>query len=142
MTPQTGRCLCGNVQFSISSAPLAARICWCRTCQHISANGTFNIMVALDGLTVTGELAEYQLTADSGNQNTRQFCATCGTQMFSRSSARPNFRVIRAGNLDNPSAFAPSMNIWTASAPTWACLDESLEQVAGQPMPPQTVLNP
>jgi hypothetical protein len=31
------------------------------------------------------------------------------------------------------------MNIWTSSAPTWACLDPTLEQVAQQPVPPPTV---
>jgi hypothetical protein len=28
------------------------------------------------------------------------------------------------------------MNIWTSSAPTWACLDATLEQVEQQPVPP------
>jgi hypothetical protein len=28
------------------------------------------------------------------------------------------------------------MNIWTSSAPTWACLDAALEHTERQPMPP------
>lgn len=135
MTERTGRCLCGAVSFKLSAEPLAARICWCRDCQHASANGTANLFVAADHLAVNGELAEYTKTADSGNQITRQFCPVCGTQMFGKSSARPQFRVVRAGNLDDPSSIKPSANIWASSAPVWACLDTTLERVEKQPVP-------
>jgi hypothetical protein len=137
MTERTGGCLCGAVRFTLSTEPLATRICWCRDCQHLAANGTVNLMVAADGLTVTGALAEHTKTADSGNAVTRQFCPTCGTHLFAKSSARPQFRVLRVGNLDEPSSIQPTVNIWTDSAPTWACLDPALERVERQPLPPQ-----
>jgi hypothetical protein len=78
-------------------------------------------------------LAEHTKPADSGNLLTRQFCPTCGTHLFGRSSGRPQVRVVRAGNLDNPSSVRPSMQIWTSSAPDWACLDPSLPRVERQP---------
>jgi hypothetical protein len=96
-----------------------------------------NLLVAVDGLTISGALAEHTKTADSGNQVTRQFCPRCGTHLVATSSARPQFRVLRAGNLDEPSSIQPTMNIWAASAPGWACLDPSLERVEQQPMPPK-----
>lgn len=135
MTVRTGSCLCGAVSFKLSTEPVATRICWCRDCQHSSANGTVNLLVAADGLTISGALSEYTKTADSGNQVTRQFCPNCGTHLFAKSSARPQFRVVRAGNLDEPSSIRPSMHVWSASAPSWACLDPSLEQVEQQPLP-------
>ena len=58
-------------------------------------------------------------------------------QQFAKSSNRPDFRVVRAGNLDDPSSIQPSMNIWAASAPGWACLDPALEREERQPMPPK-----
>ena len=58
MTERSGRCLCGAVSFTLATAPLAARACWCRDCQHIAANGTVNVIVAAAGLTVSGVLAE------------------------------------------------------------------------------------
>lgn len=133
MTQRTGRCLCGAVTFSLSTDPLAVRICWCRDCQHVAANGTVNMMVPAEALTVSGEVAEYVMTADSGNQLRRQFCPTCGTHLFGISSGRPQFRVVRVGNLDDPSSVTPTTNIWTDSAPGWACLDPALENVPGQP---------
>ena len=137
MTERTGRCLCGAVSFKLATDPVTARLCWCRDCQHLAANGTANLMVAADGLSVTGVLAEYTQTADSGNQVTRQFCPVCGTQLFAKSSGRPQFTVVRIGNLDDPSSIQPSANIWAASAPGWASLDPALERVERQPMPPQ-----
>lgn len=133
MTLRTGRCLCGAVSFTLSADPLAVRICWCRDCQHLAANGTVNLLVPAEALSVSGTVAEHVKTADSGNQLTRQFCPSCGTHLFGISSGRPQFRVVRVGNLDEPSSVTPTTNIWTSSAPVWACLDAGLDNVPGQP---------
>jgi hypothetical protein len=85
----------------------------------------------------SGVLSEYTKTADSGDEVTRQFCPKCGTHLFGKSSNRPEFRVVRAGNLDEPSSIQPNMNIWVASAPGWACLNPAIERVERQPMPPK-----
>jgi len=137
MTERTGRCLCGAVSFKLVAEPLATRICWCRDCQHLAANGSVNLLVPADGLRCSGVLAEYTKIADSGDEVTRQFCPKCGAHLFAKSSNRPEFRVVRAGNLDDPSSTQPGMNIWAASAPSWACLDPALERVERQPMPPK-----
>lgn len=130
---QAGRCLCGAVSFHIHAAPLSARVCWCRDCQHLAGNGLVNCTVPADALEVTGTLAQYRKLADSGNELTREFCPQCGTHVFAHSSARPHLRVVRVGNLDEPSSVPPLMNIWTNSAPAWACMDDTLQQLSGQP---------
>ena len=139
MTERTGRCLCGAVSFTLAAEPLAARICWCRDCQHLSGNGTVNLLVAAEAFTVSGTLAEHSKTAASGNLVTRQFCPNCGTHIFAKSSARPQFRVVRAGNLDEPSSIRPGVNIWASSAPDWACLDPELERVDPAVQVPRSV---
>lgn len=136
MTDRQGSCLCGAVRFRLRAEPVATRICWCRDCQRLAANGTVNLMVASDALEISGSPAEYAKAADSGNQVRRRFCPACGTQLFSNSSARPQFTVVRAGTLDDPSSVRPTANIWAASAPAWACLDPALERVEKQPAPP------
>jgi hypothetical protein len=136
MTTRSGQCLCGGVRFTIAAEPSAVRICWCRDCQHIAANGTVNMLVDSAALSVTGTLAEHKKLAASGAEVTRQFCPGCGSHLFARSSTRPQFVVVRVGNLDDPSSVRPTMNIWAASAPEWACLDASLARAEGQPLPP------
>ena len=136
MTERTGRCLCGAVTFKLTAEPIASRICWCKDCQHVSGNGTANAVVPASGFEVQGVLTEYASKAHSGNTIARLFCPTCGGHVYGHTSARPELRVVRLGALDDPSSIAPQQNIWTASAPSWACLDPSLEQFTGQSAPP------
>jgi hypothetical protein len=65
----------------------------------------------------------------------RRFCAECGTPVFGGAETSPQLVSVRVGTLDDPNAFAPSANIWTKSAPTWACFDPDLPIVDGQPRP-------
>lgn len=134
--PISGGCLCGRLRYTLDAAPAASRVCWCRECQRIAANGTVNVLFPSDRIALAGEPAAFSRTAASGNTVTLRFCPHCGTQLFSDSSGRPAWTVVRAGTLDDPSAFRPSANIWTDSAPAWACMDPALDRHAGQPAPP------
>lgn len=133
---RSGRCLCGAVHFTLSGEPLTTRICWCRDCQHLAGNGTVNALFRTEQFAATGTLAQYTSKADSGNLITRFFCPNCGVHIYAQSSARPQMRVVRVGNLDDPSSLRPNANIWVTSAPAWACMDAALERIGNQPAPP------
>jgi hypothetical protein len=133
----TGGCLCKAVRYSISAAPIITRSCWCRVCQYIGAgSATVNTGFRSDAVTVSGELRDYVMVADSGNVMHRRFCPICGTHVLSGSDARPHLIFVRAGTLDDPELARPTATIWTASAPSWACFDERIPKVTGQPPPP------
>ncbi len=132
---RTGRCLCGQVTFRVTGDPVTSRVCWCRDCQHIAGNGTVNAIFPASAVSIEGRLAEFRKIADSGNELRRRFCPDCGCHLFAVSSARPQLMVLRLGTLDDPSSIRPSVNIWTASAPAWACMDPDLEHVERQPAP-------
>jgi hypothetical protein len=136
MTTRTGGCLCGQVKFTLTGEPVASRLCWCRECQRMAANGTANAIFPSDALRVTGQPATYERTADSGNVVSRRFCVACGCHLFADSNGRPGFTVVRLGTLDDPSSIRPAANIWAASAPGWACLDAALPRFEQQPPPP------
>jgi hypothetical protein len=132
----TGGCRCGAVRFRATAEPVMTRVCWCRDCQYLGAgSGTVNVIFPKSSLTISGALSEYASTAASGSVMRRSFCPLCGTPLFSEAEHRPHLIIARAGSLDDPNRVAPTMTIWTASAPTWACLDSSLPQLAGQPPP-------
>lgn len=140
-TPYLGGCLCGQIRFRIAAEPAAARVCWCRDCQRLAANGTANALFTTDAIEIHGEPARFDKPADSGNTVTRRFCPRCGTQLFADSTGRPGFTVVRIGTLDEPSRVRPGANIWTASAPAWACLDGALDSfpaAAPNPSAPST----
>ncbi len=136
MKTYAGGCLCGRVRFRIEAYPGPSRICWCRDCQRIASNGTANVIFPSAALQITGTTSRHEKVADSGNVVTRRFCPQCGTQLFSDSTGRQGLTVVRLGTLDDPSAIRPAANIWSASAPDWACMDESLQTFEGPPLAP------
>lgn len=138
MSDRSGRCLCGAVTFRLTAEPVAARVCWCRDCQRFSANGSANIIVPTAALEISGPTTEFERTADSGNKIRQRFCPTCGSPLFANAAVRPELTGVRVGALDDPSSVRPTMNIWTDSAPTWACFDEELEFFERQAPPPGT----
>lgn len=135
-TRVTGGCLCGAVRFECGEAPIATRACWCRDCQYLAAgNATVNAIFRGAAFRATGEVRDHVSRADSGTVMRRAFCTACGTPLFSRSESRPGLVVIRVGGLDEPARYRPEGFIWTASAPPWGLLDETLPNCAGQPAP-------
>jgi hypothetical protein len=137
VTERTGGCLCGAVRYRLTADPLVARICWCRDCQRLAGNGTVNALFPSASIEVSGTTGEYPRAADSGNRVLCRFCPKCGSQLFADSSGRPGLTVVRVGTLDDPSSVRPVANIWSSSAPGWACLDRELDRVEHQPPPPQ-----
>jgi hypothetical protein len=55
--------------------------------------------------------------------------------MFSQAEVRPHVIIVRAGTLDDPEQVRPVANIWTESAPGWACLHQDLPHFPRQPPP-------
>lgn len=132
----TGGCLCRRVRFEITARPIAMRMCWCRDCQYFaSGNATVNVVFPSEAVRVEGELKDFVSVADSGNRMHRRFCPECGTQVFSAAESRPHLVIVRNGALDDTDLIRPGATIWTASAPAWAWIDESLPSHAGQPPP-------
>lgn len=133
----SGRCGCGAVKARISGTPVATRQCWCRQCQQVAAGGpTHNAMFATADVAISGALATHDYVAASGNTLTHSYCAQCGTPVMAQSSARPQFRTIRLGFLDEGHGLRPQMAIWIEEAPAWAAIDPALEQFPRQPPAP------
>jgi hypothetical protein len=131
-----GGCLCKTVRYRITAEPLTMRLCWCRDCQYLAAgNATANVVFPSEAVTITGALSDFISVADSGNVMHRKFCPECGTPMFSQAEVRPHVIIVRAGTLDDPEQVRPVANIWTESAPGWACLHQDLPHFPRQPPP-------
>jgi hypothetical protein len=141
MPQLSGGCLCGNIRFELTGDSIVSRICWCRDCQRISSNGTVNAIFPSSAIEITGNPSEYTSVADSGNHVRRRFCQKCGSHLFAENTGRPGLTVVRVGTLDNPSSISPTANIWTSSAPAWACMNAELQRFENQPQqlqPPPT----
>ena len=136
MTAIDGGCLCGAVRYHITAAPITTRICWCRLCQALACgNATVNVVFPAHAVVVTGEMQDFESTADSGSHMHRRFCPHCGTHLFSEAQERPHRTIVRAGTLDDPSIARPEITIWTSEAPPWALIDPDMPQHTHQPPP-------
>jgi hypothetical protein len=132
----TGGCLCKAVRYEIAAEPIAKRSCWCRLCQYIGAgNATVNAAFPKSAINVAGETRDYRSVADSGSVMHRRFCPVCGTHLFSEAEQRPHLIFVRAGTLEDPELARPTATIWVGQAPSWACIDETIPRIEGQPPP-------
>ncbi|BAY08961.1 GFA family protein [Calothrix sp. NIES-2098] len=124
----TGGCLCGYVRYEYKEELEAANYCHCRDCRKATGSA-FNIGVRLQSTAlhiVAGKVKSYTKTGDSGNTITREFCPECGSPLFTRAPAKPQFVWLKAGSLDNPYLVKPMHQIWTDSAVPWAYIDPQL----------------
>lgn len=122
-----GGCACGAVRYESPVAPLFSIQCCCRQCQHITGGGhASQFALPVDRVAITGKLARYELTADSGNKVTSEFCPACGAPILKRSSGYPRFVFFHAATLDDPSRFAPQKVVWSAQRPSWDLVDPTL----------------
>jgi hypothetical protein len=124
----TGGCLCGYVRYEYQGELGAANYCHCRDCRK-STGSAFNIGIRLQSAAlriVAGQVKSYTKHGDSGNSITREFCPECGSPLFTRAPAKPQFVWLKAGSLDNPQLVKPIHQIWTDSAVPWADIDREL----------------
>jgi hypothetical protein len=120
-TTQTGGCLCGAVRYAITSGPAMQAVCHCSHCQKQAGTAFSTIIgVAEDDLTLSqGAPKSYIDHGDSGQQVERQFCADCGSPLFSKVAVMPGMVFVKAGTLDDTSGFVPSVHVWTQSKQSW-----------------------
>lgn len=126
-TLRTGGCLCGAVRYECSADPVWSGNCHCRDCQRISGGAYIStFLVPENSVTITGEVKYFDKNGDSGHRVRRGFCPTCGSQVFGKPEIIPGVLGIRAGSLDNPELYHPTMDIYTASAPPWDFMNPEL----------------
>src|SRR5262245_28916780 len=128
MASLQGGCLCGAIRYEISGEPVAMGACHCRDCQYVSGGAPANVMIMReeDVRITKGSPRTYRSKSARGNDVGRLFCGQCGTPLFSESKGQPQFLAVKAGSLDDPTAFKPIANIWVSSAPPWAHIDPDL----------------
>jgi hypothetical protein len=94
--------------------------CHCRDCQKASGSAYAAIMVvSKSAVQVTGEPRYHKVVGSGGKAVERGFCPTCGSQVLAKLERMPDVLGLQAGSLDDPSRYAPAMDIFTDSAQPW-----------------------
>jgi len=133
--PFSGGCACGAIRYECQGEPLFSLNCHCRDCQRETGSAFAPILAVLRAtFTLTqGSPTYFELTADSGQTTKRAFCPDCGSRLFGQPGSRPDIVTIRAGSLDDPSAFRPNQDIFTASAQPWDYMNPNLPKAPKLP---------
>jgi hypothetical protein len=132
--PFAGGCRCGAIRYEGSVEPVLQANCHCTDCQKSTGSGYAPVFAVPKGsLAISGEPKAYTITVDSGATNTRLFCPNCGSQLFTNVSAMADIVFIKAGSLDDPSQYQPTINIYTASAQPWDHIADDIPSCAGMP---------
>ncbi len=124
-----GSCLCGAVRYRTAWPPKALMACHCRNCQKQSGSALSVIaIVARDDLTLTGNMAMFEDTSETGGAVYRYFCASCGSPLVTETPAARDDGIsfIKAGTLDKTDDLDPSVHIWTRRAQKWLPFPEGV----------------
>lgn len=122
-----GGCLCGAIRYRLSGPSLFESQCCCRDCQKATGTGHTTIVgVHQSQLAVTGTLATYTNSGESGHSVTRHFCGQCGGRIFTSGSLPGEMIMIQAGSLDDPDAVEPQNVIYLKQAVRWDHFDPAI----------------
>jgi len=129
-----GSCLCGDVAYEISSAPLRFFYCHCSRCrQGRSAAHCANLFYPSAGFRWTRgqeQVREYRLPG--AQYFATAFCTRCGSGA-PRISVERQVAVVPAGTLDTEPGMGPSGHIYVASKAAWFVIADDLPQFAEMP---------
>jgi len=123
-----GGCACGAVRYRLTSAPLFVHCCHCRDCQKQTGSAfVLNALIETDRVQVSGgEVARSPMPTDSGRPHGVDRCTKCGTALWSEYGGIAALRFVRVGTLDDPTAVAPTVHIYTRSKQPWVALPEGV----------------
>jgi len=133
----SGKCLCGAVSYTCEVDPVFSGNCHCNDCKKSSGSGYApTLFFPEDSVSVSGEVKYYDRQGGSGKTVSRGFCPQCGSQLFGKPGVMPGVLGIRAGSLDDVSAYTPQSDIFTSRAAAWECMDQDLPRFPDMPPPP------
>ncbi len=123
-----GGCYCGAVRYRAEGEPIFRLQCHCRECQYISGGGPNFVMgmPAAGFAYMKGEPRDFT-RSDLASPVTRQFCATCGTHLLTRSPRQPDAVLLKVGTFDDPRVFGkPALAIFGIDKPPFHHVAEGL----------------
>lgn len=128
----SGRCLCGDVQYTVEGKPLRFVHCHCERCRKATGTGhATNLILKSDGVDWhgnEGKLTRYKLPEAERFGTT--FCKTCGGPLPREGTG---IVVIPAGSLDTQPQGVPEGRIFWDSRAEWSCEAGSLPAYSEYP---------
>lgn len=138
MTKITGGCLCGSIRYEVEGEPFRMVNCHCDDCRKATGSAyATNLFFQEDQITLLqGAPKRFEHAADSGNMMFKEFCATCGSQVFGGGTLRAGVKSIKIGSIDEANFVKPTANLYVSHALSCTHLDSEIDNF--EQMPPPT----
>ncbi len=124
-SPGAGRCLCGDVSYVFTGAPLRSTVCHCATCRRRTGSlFSTHLWFEPAQLAFDGHLSSYGFTTDAGRHVSTHFCGRCGTTLWFEAEVTSGLKALCAGTLDNPNEWTrPGRELFCVNKPDFLKLD-------------------
>ena len=130
----TGKCLCGQVTYTASGAPLVVAQCHCDECRRLSGTGhTVGAMFPAEAVELQGTLGTYSYPSATGSTVTRSFCPDCGSPIHGRNTQVPDHLTLSLGTMDDAGDLTVEVVIYERDKPGWDALTDDVACFATQP---------
>lgn len=119
-----GGCLCGEVRYRISGAPLSSQICHCFSCRRAAGAQSVAYLTVSDTdfSFISGEPVEYR----SSPEVVRTFCGRCGTSLTYEHEEDRDSIDVNTATLDRPEEFPPTFHVWMEDKVGWESVEDGL----------------
>ncbi|MEM9255127.1 MAG: GFA family protein [Pseudomonadota bacterium] len=133
----TGRCFCGDIEYTAQLLEANVGICHCRDCQIFSGSAfrTTGVVAPADFQFTRGEPKVFDKRADSGATRRMAFCGNCGTHLCSLPDQNDAgaFVSIRVATCDQFDQLTPQLEVFCASKVSWLPALEDAVRFNGMP---------
>ena len=117
MKTTTGGCFCGNIRYEFTGGNYPIANCHCSMCRKTSGAPFVTwVVVPKDAFTYTSGTPATLQSSESG---IRSFCNNCGTPVVCINSKHPEIVDVTVGSLDEPTGFAPTMEVFEDTRLPW-----------------------
>ncbi len=126
--PLEGGCSCGAVRYRLLSAPMFVHCCHCTDCQRQTGSAfVLNALIESDRVELLSrEPVGITMPTESGLPHDIYRCPKCQVAVWSDYGRRGVLRFVRIGTLDDPTAIAPDVHIYTRSKLPWVVLPKDV----------------
>lgn len=128
-----GACICGDIRYHLTSAPMFVHCCHCTWCQRESGTAfALNAMIETDRLQLVQGASEIIDTpSNSGKGQHVARCPRCRVALWSHyAGAGEALAFVRVGTLSAPKQVPPDIHIFTSTKLPWVRLSPDTPAVA------------
>ena len=123
----TGQCVCADVRFEVADAFLYAGYCHCSQCRTATGSA-FSTFAGIDGSKLTIISGSGRINVFRSRDGDRiNFCATCGTQVFTLLSGS-ELAHVPFGALREAPQIQPGFHAFVGSKAPWYEINDGLPQ--------------